>query len=225
MHKKPSLYDLFNDDSLWGNTDNDILDLKWTKKKSLYDKEKLSELGKKQWENIVADPERLANWRTKTVDNLEWKKKVAKENTIRSKGEKWRAGMERRTEKLRNSQEWKDNIAESNRKKVKTEEWKTAYLKGIKNRKIDKDLLSAAGKKSHTPEADRKRMVSAGILPFCCPWGVFTNRREASRQSLELYGTHVKYPLVNKRLKKLDKPERNEGYNFISWKEYDNLTK
>jgi hypothetical protein len=186
---------------------------------------KLSIRGKEQWERTVSDPESLANWRTKTVDNPEWKKKVAKENTIRSKGEKWRAGMDRRTEKIRNSQEWKDNIAESNRKMVKTEEWKTAYLKGIKNRKFDKDLLSAAGKKAHTPEADRKRMISAGILPFRCPWGVYMSRRDASRQSLELYGAHVRYEILNKRLKKLDKPERNEGYNFISWEEYDELTK
>ena len=213
------------DPNEWGNTDNDILDPKWKKKKSSYDKEKLSERGKKQWENTVANPERLANWRNKTVDNPEWKKIVAKANTARSKSKKWLDGMDRRTEKIRNSQEWKDNIAESNRKMVKTDEWKTAYREGIKNRKLDKDLLSAAGKNAHTPEAERKRMISAGLLPFRCPWGVYMGTREASRQSLESYGTHVRYVVISRRLRDLDKPERNVGYNYIPWEEYDELTK
>lgn len=182
---------------------------------------KLSIRGKEQWEKTVSDPERLANWRNKTVDNPQWHEKVAKANTARSKSEKWRAGMDRRTEKIRNSQEWKDNIAKSNRIKVKTEEWKKAYHEGLKKRKIDPVKLSEGGKKSHTIEAERKRMISANLLPFRCPWGIFMTTREASRQSIELFGKHVRFVVISNRLRKLDKPERNEGYDYISWEEYD----
>jgi hypothetical protein len=184
---------------------------------------KLSIRGKEQWEKTVSDPERLANWRNKTVDNPLWHEKVAKANTTRSKSDKWRAGMERRTEKIRNSQEWKDNIGKKNKEMVKTEEWKKAYREGLKKRKLDPFKLSQGGKKSHSLEAERKRMISADLFPFRCPWGVFMTTREASRQSADLFGKHVRFVTISRRLRKLDKPDRNEGYNYLTWEEYDKL--
>jgi hypothetical protein len=160
MSKKPTDFDLFNDESLWGNqsagelTHKEIVEINWNKKRTKKDKEKLSELSKKLNAERLSDP----------VISKQIRNKISKKR----KGQKQpREAVEKMLEtKKKNgtlhSPSWNKGIAPS-----------TKTRKKIANRLKGRTLSNEIKEKIKINCAKNKKIVT--------PYGEFISRSEAAR--------------------------------------------
>lgn len=137
MSKKPTLYDLFNDESLWGNqtvgelSHEEILDPQWNFKKNNFQKQRQSEIAKR----LHADPD------------YKNKMKIAWE-------EKW-ADPKYRKQRLKNKRNWlKDNY----------DEWYKQFLEGQKKSVAERVKNGTYKKQGENIKKNKKWLESRKVV-------------------------------------------------------------
>lgn len=260
MDKKPSLYDLFNDDSLWGNqtagnlSHEDIVNKNWNKIDGA------RRAGKQlannpEWSNKIKERYKDENYK------IEWSKKqkeganALKENNIwrtnhktavenRSKKTEWIENNKKAREKLLADPQWHEKAKIAGQLRSQDSNWREKQKEGAKI-KSDNPLwhqkMKDLGKKhSNDPnwrekqkEGCKERSKNTTWLenvkksakrskgkPFVTPDGIFETLKSAEPFYNKLRNFNNAQSWLRDKLKK-----STPGFYYISWEEYDNLTK
>lgn len=137
MDKKPSLYDLFNDDSLWGNqtagdlSHDEIMDPQWNFKKNELEKQRQSEIAKR----LHADPD------YKNRMKIAW-------------DEKW-ADPKYKKERLQNKRNWLN---------ANYDEWYKQFLEGQQTSVAERVKNGSYKKQGENLKTNKKWLKSRKIV-------------------------------------------------------------
>ena len=194
--KKPDLYDLFNDESLWGTQEteslshDDIMNRNWNMITANREQannpvriQKQREAQKKNW----ARPE-MREWANEYYGSAEYKEYITARNRELAKD----AG-------------WLKNIANANRKKAKDPEWLEANAKAQANR-----------------SENNEEWIRKNCRPVSTPYGVFMRVKEAAEAYCAEH-PNERYESVNLKLRRWYKSNKKPDWYYLTWEEYDQL--
>ena len=241
MNKKPNDFELFNDESLWGNTDSDILDPKWNKINSIHER-----TNRPSWRKNVANAAKekakdpvwlakiLAANRERAKDPV-WLAKITEINRESAKDpirlkklseslkEVWqRPEMKEWADTFYNDPEYRKNLSKRNKKVAKRDHDKIVE----RNRKLSKDPIwleknaQAQAKRSVENEEWKRK----NCKPVSTPYGIFENTKLAAEAYHKDYPNEV-WDSVCLKLRRWYRSDKKPEWTYISWEEYDNLTK
>lgn len=205
---KPSMYDLFNDDSLWGNqetedlTHDEIMNTNWNRVTAC----RLRAQDPKWRKNITK-----ANQRPKSAETLEKARKSTLEVNTRPEFIQWKKEYygsaeykEYITERSRSiAKRDYDKIVERNRRLAKDEEWIKSNKEACKNR-----------------SENNEEWIRKNCKPVSTPYGVFQKTKDAAIAYNNEHSTEV-FESVCLKLRRWYKSDKKPDWKYITWEEYD----
>lgn len=228
--KKPDMFDLFNDDSLWGNqetdvlTHDDIMDLGWSRKKTQAQKDFQSRVSNERvWgDNSVREKLVKAH-----LDR--WQDPDIRQQYLSSLHDAvWHNKDTHEKRKATLAKTWKDPELIERQKQITIDRWKDpkfvkkakqAMIKG--NNRPEVKARRKQMEKEKWSDLKRKEQIlrKAGqVTPIKSINGVFLSLSDAAKAHNMSLGR------VRDRL--LGKVKSNEyKFKYITWEEYDQLTK
>ena len=208
-NKKPDLFDLFNDESLWGNQETDSLSH--------------DDIMNKNWNQITANRE--------IARRPEVRAKVDAATRKRAKDPAWRKKRSELSKKVweneefynkmkeyYNTPEYKEYISKRSKKIAKRDYDK--IVKRIHDQAKDPVWLKANAKAQANRSKNNEEWIRKNCRPVSTPYGVFMRAKEA----IEAYCAehpNERYESVNLKLRRWYKSNQKPDWYYLTWEEYD----